>query len=51
VFFGLNPERITGASISTGIGRYALRKAAEYARERRVWDVPIGEVLPQLVDS
>jgi alkylation response protein AidB-like acyl-CoA dehydrogenase len=42
VFFGLNPERITGASISTGIGRYALRKAAEYARERRVWDVPIG---------
>ena len=24
VFFGLNPERITGASICTGIGRYAL---------------------------
>src|SRR5207302_10443915 len=23
VFFGLNPERITGACISTGIGRYA----------------------------
>jgi alkylation response protein AidB-like acyl-CoA dehydrogenase len=42
VFFGLNPERITGASISTGIGRYALARAAGYAREREVWGVPIG---------
>jgi alkylation response protein AidB-like acyl-CoA dehydrogenase len=42
IFFGLNPERITGASISTGIGRYALAKAATYATDRRVWDVPIG---------
>jgi alkylation response protein AidB-like acyl-CoA dehydrogenase len=42
VFFGLNPERITGACISTGIGRYALAKAAAYARERSVWGVPIG---------
>jgi alkylation response protein AidB-like acyl-CoA dehydrogenase len=42
VFFGLNPERITGASICTGIGRYALEKAARYANEREVWDVPIG---------
>ncbi len=42
VFFGLNPERITGASICTGIGRYALARAAEYANERQVWDVPIG---------
>jgi alkylation response protein AidB-like acyl-CoA dehydrogenase len=42
VFFGLNPERITGAAISTGIGRYAMAKAAAYARDRRVWDVPIG---------
>jgi alkylation response protein AidB-like acyl-CoA dehydrogenase len=42
VFFGLNPERITGAAISTGIGRYALAKASTYARDRRVWDVPIG---------
>src|SRR3954471_2064918 len=42
VFFGLNPERITGASIATGIGRYALGRASAYARDRRVWDVPIG---------
>jgi alkylation response protein AidB-like acyl-CoA dehydrogenase len=42
VFYGLNPERITSASLSNGIGRYALAKASAYARERRVWDVPIG---------
>lgn len=42
VFHGLNPERITGAAISAGIGRYALSRAAEYARERSVWGVPIG---------
>jgi len=42
VFSGLNPERITGAAIENGIGRYALRKAASYARDRRVWDQPIG---------
>ena len=42
VFQGLNPERITGASVAVGIGRYALAKASEYARERRVWDTPIG---------
>jgi alkylation response protein AidB-like acyl-CoA dehydrogenase len=42
VFFGLNPERITGASISNGIGRYAMAKASAYAKDRRVWGVPIG---------
>ncbi|MDQ3145933.1 MAG: acyl-CoA/acyl-ACP dehydrogenase, partial [Actinomycetota bacterium] len=42
VFHGLNPERITGAAIANGIGRYSLDKAAAYARERTVWDVPIG---------
>ena len=42
VFFGLNPERITGAAIATGIGRYALGKASAYARDRQVWGVPIG---------
>jgi alkylation response protein AidB-like acyl-CoA dehydrogenase len=42
VFHGLNPERITGAALCVGIGRYALAKAARYARERRVWDAPIG---------
>jgi alkylation response protein AidB-like acyl-CoA dehydrogenase len=42
VFQGLNPERIMTAAIATGIGRYALGRAAEYANERTVWDVPIG---------
>jgi alkylation response protein AidB-like acyl-CoA dehydrogenase len=42
VFTGLNPERITVAAVGNGIGRYALTKAADYARERKVWDVPIG---------
>src|SRR4051795_961448 len=41
-FDGLNPERILAAAICTGIGRYALEKACAYARERRVWNVPIG---------
>jgi alkylation response protein AidB-like acyl-CoA dehydrogenase len=43
VFYGLNPERIMSASICTGIGRYALARASEYANERAVWDVPIGK--------
>ena len=42
VFAGLNPERILSATLCIGIGRYALARAAEYARERRVWGVPIG---------
>ncbi|HEV3212102.1 MAG TPA: acyl-CoA dehydrogenase family protein [Acidimicrobiales bacterium] len=43
VFDGLNPERIMGASLCNGVGRYVLGVAAAYANERRVWDgVPIG---------
>jgi alkylation response protein AidB-like acyl-CoA dehydrogenase len=42
VFAGLNPERIMVAALCNGISRYALEKAAAYANERRVWDVPIG---------
>jgi len=42
VFAGLNPERLMAAAISCGIGRYALGRAATYARERIVWDRPIG---------
>ncbi|MEV6641466.1 acyl-CoA dehydrogenase family protein [Amycolatopsis sp. NPDC051371] len=42
VFHGLNPERITGAALCVGIARYALDVAARYARERVVWDRPIG---------
>ncbi|AEH09502.1 MULTISPECIES: acyl-CoA dehydrogenase family protein [Protofrankia] len=42
VFHGLNPERITGAALCVGIARYALGKAVDYARNRQVWDQPIG---------
>ena len=42
VFFGLNPERILSAATANGIGRYALDKAAEYAKGREVWGTPIG---------
>ena len=41
-FDGMNPERVIIASICNGIGRYAMDKAATYARERQVWSVPIG---------
>jgi alkylation response protein AidB-like acyl-CoA dehydrogenase len=42
VFDGLNPERIMGASVVTGVARLALDQAATYARERNVWGEPIG---------
>ena len=42
VFYGLNPERITGAALCNGIARYSLDKASVYARDRVVWGVPIG---------
>jgi alkylation response protein AidB-like acyl-CoA dehydrogenase len=41
-FTGLNTERILTSSLCTGIGRYALAKAAAYVNERRVWGQPIG---------
>jgi alkylation response protein AidB-like acyl-CoA dehydrogenase len=42
VFDGLNPERILVGALSSGIGRYAIDKAVDYARQRRVWSTPIG---------
>ncbi len=39
---GLNPERILLGAESVGIGRSALQRAARYARERIVFDRPIG---------
>jgi alkylation response protein AidB-like acyl-CoA dehydrogenase len=42
LFHGLNPERIMSAAVANGIGVYALNKATAYAKERRVWNVPIG---------
>ncbi len=40
---GLNPERILIAAEAVGIGRAALARAAAYARERIVFDRPIGK--------
>jgi alkylation response protein AidB-like acyl-CoA dehydrogenase len=42
LFAGLNPERIMGASFSTGLARFALEKATAYAKERTVFQAPIG---------
>jgi len=42
LFDGLNPERIMAAALGVGAGRLALSRAAQYARERKVWSVPIG---------
>jgi alkylation response protein AidB-like acyl-CoA dehydrogenase len=42
LFAGLNPERIMAASFSTGLARYALNRAVDYAKTRTVWDAPIG---------
>ncbi|MER5787852.1 acyl-CoA dehydrogenase family protein [Streptomyces sp. NPDC001980] len=42
LFAGLNPERIMTAAFAIGMGRYALSKAIEYARDRTVWKAPIG---------
>ncbi|MFF7354324.1 acyl-CoA dehydrogenase family protein [Streptomyces filipinensis] len=42
LFAGLNPERIMTAAFAIGMGRYALAKAVEYARDRSVWKTPIG---------
>jgi alkylation response protein AidB-like acyl-CoA dehydrogenase len=42
VFDGLNPERIMTAALAIGAGRRALAQAADYARERTVWNAPIG---------
>jgi acyl-CoA dehydrogenase len=40
---GINPERILLAHEALGIGRAALRRAVEYARQRVVFDRPIGQ--------
>lgn len=40
---GLNPERILIAAEAIGIGRAALGKASDYARERVVFGRPIGQ--------
>ncbi|SDO23208.1 Acyl-CoA dehydrogenase [Nakamurella panacisegetis] len=42
LFDGLNPERIAGAALGVGIGRYAVELASRYATGREVWGTPIG---------
>ena len=42
LFDGLNPERIMAAAGALGAADRALQLAADYARERVVWDQPIG---------
>ena len=42
LFAGLNPERIMGAAFSNGMARFALGKAVEYAKSRKVWKDVIG---------
>ena len=39
----LNPERILVAAEAVAIGRDAIRRAAEYAKERTVFERPIGQ--------
>jgi len=38
----LNPERMSFSAAAGGIGLLAVKKAVEYAKERKVFEVPIG---------
>ena len=42
LFEALNPERVSAAAVAIGLGRFVLEKAVTYARERVVFDKPIG---------
>ncbi|MGX1886059.1 acyl-CoA dehydrogenase family protein [Streptomyces sp. NPDC055287] len=42
LFAGLNPERVMTAAFAVGMGRYAVHRAVEYAKDRSVWKAPIG---------
>ena len=43
ILHGMNPERILIAAECIGIGRAALARATQYARERIVFNRPIGQ--------
>jgi acyl-CoA dehydrogenase len=43
ILHGLNPERILLAAEAIGLGRVALKRASQYAKERIVFDRPIGQ--------
>ena len=42
ILHGMNPERVLLAAEAIGLGRVALKRAANYAKERIVFDRPIG---------
>jgi acyl-CoA dehydrogenase len=42
LFDTVNPERLVGSAGAIGIGRNALDRAVEYAKDRNVFDQPIG---------
>jgi acyl-CoA dehydrogenase len=43
ILHGFNPERILIAAEAVGLGRVAIARAAAYAKERVVFDRPIGQ--------
>ncbi|HVQ06496.1 MAG TPA: acyl-CoA dehydrogenase family protein, partial [Burkholderiaceae bacterium] len=43
ILHGLNPERILIGSEAVGLGRAALQRGASYAKERIVFERPIGQ--------
>jgi acyl-CoA dehydrogenase len=43
ILHGMNPERILIAAEAVGLGRVAIDRAAHYAKERIVFDRPIGQ--------
>ncbi|HUQ26592.1 MAG TPA: acyl-CoA dehydrogenase family protein, partial [Burkholderiales bacterium] len=43
ILHGMNPERILIGAELVGLGRCAVKRAAAYARERIVFDRPIGQ--------
>lgn len=42
ILHGLNPERVLLGAEAVGLGRLAIQRAAQYAKERIVFDRPIG---------
>jgi acyl-CoA dehydrogenase len=43
ILHGMNPERILIGAEAVGLGRAALRRASSYAKERIVFERPIGQ--------
>lgn len=43
ILHGINPERVLVSAEAIGLGRGALKRATKYAKERVVFDRPIGQ--------